>query len=372
MRIVYFSPINWFDLKQRPQHIAEELSRDHEIIYIEPSLSFINCLINKNDLYKTRELKINNNLAVYRPSGKWRLPKSFENFDFSDVNVLHERGQLKKFINNCDLIWVGSPVYYSIVRNRNDKKIVFDKMDDYAGLTNNNLLKRLIVKYEKELNVRADIIFASSKSLYEMVVNVNKNVYIVNNGLDEKGLRLDISNYITEKIASLKKEGKIVFGYVGTIDHWFDYDAIKTIVDYDKNYYVVLVGKNNMPREKFLHEQVKYFNPVDKSEVYSVIKGFDYCLYPFKNDKLLDTINPVKIYEYLGCNKKVIAVVSMETKKFNNYLNLYSDSYSLCTMLKRLSCITSPFDEVMLHRFIEDNSWVNRSKFINDIISKIV
>ena len=38
MKILYFAPIYYSDMKQRPQQIAEFLSKDHQIYYIEPTI----------------------------------------------------------------------------------------------------------------------------------------------------------------------------------------------------------------------------------------------------------------------------------------------------------------------------------------------
>ena len=46
---------------------------------------------------------------------------------------------------------------------------------------------------------------------------------------------------------------------------------------------------------------------------------------PIQKGPILDTINPVKIYEYLAVNKPVIAVRSRETEKFKDIILLYDN-----------------------------------------------
>lgn len=37
MRIVYFAPIAYAELKQRSQYIAEYLAKEHQVVYVEPT-----------------------------------------------------------------------------------------------------------------------------------------------------------------------------------------------------------------------------------------------------------------------------------------------------------------------------------------------
>ncbi len=368
-KILYFSPILFSDLKQRPQHIAEELSRYFKVIYIEPSVSLIRCLKNKNDLYKFREFSVNGNLKVVRPSGKYRFPKSFEALDFLGLNSVLERRELKDYIEHADMIWIGNPIYYSLVNKEKEKTIIYDKMDDYVNLTEGKWLKKVVEKNENKLINEADYIFTTSSLFNEDLRKHNKKVYMIKNGIDVNLVQNDKnvnSDEIVQCIQRLKHDGKNVFGYIGTIGSWFDYKAIEMILDHDDNNVVCIIGYNKIERLK--HKNIYYFKPVEKSRLSSIIGRFDYCLYTFKKDKFLDTIDPVKIYEYLALNKVVIGVKSIETDRFRDYIALYDDYTELKEILNNLENIKVPFSNSELNKFVKDNSWESRVKKIIEII----
>lgn len=370
-KILYFSPILWNDLKQRPQHIAEELSKYYKIYYVEPSISILNSIINKNELYKKNNIEINSNLKVIRTSGNFRLPKSFEIFDLFNLNTLYERSQLKKLIEECEIIWVGSPIFYNLIKNYNDKKIIYDKMDDYIYLTKNKFLKKLLYKNETELVKNATFIFTTCTVFYENIKQINKNVYIVNNGVDINFVNKIVhnkENQVAREIEKLKKEGKVAFGYIGTIDHWFDYEAIKKIINYNKDFHVVFVGKCNI--DKINHKNVHYYEPVNKDKLPEIIESFDYCLYTFKINDFINTIDPVKVYEYLSLNQKVIAAMNDELNKFSRILNLYKNYKELHELLDNIRKIKSPFYKKQdLLEFIIENSWSGKVENIIEIIN---
>jgi len=372
MNIVYFSPINWDFLKQRPQHIAEELSKYHSVYYIEPSISGVSSIIRGKKFHKSREFNVNINLKIIRPGGKLRLPRIFDLVDFTGLNLVYEKFYLKKVIENAHLIWLGSPIYYDLVKDFG-KKIIYDKMDDYEKLTKNIFVKRLIKRNEKNLLSKAMLTFTSSQFLYNQIELLGKPVALIQNGLDRSlcsNSNNDKQNKVAYTIKEIKKNCNVIFGYIGTIDHWFDYEAIKQIVQHNKKNVVVMVGHNNL--SQCHHDNIYYFDAVSKNELNTIIKEFDYCLYTFKRNELLDSINPVKIYEYLSFNKKIIAVDSVETRKFKNCINLYDNYKTLKELLNELDNMKTPFNNDQLIRFINDNSWDKRTALIIEHMNNIM
>jgi len=365
--MAYFSPIIWDDLKQRPQHLAEELSRYYKIYYIEPSVSLIQSLFKRSKLYKARRSQLNPNLHVLRPSGKYRLPRSLEVLGLEKVNYKSEVKQLQQVIDKCTLIWLGSPLFYNIVKLQKDKYIVYDKMDEHTLLTNNRLLRRLVIKYERELISRADIVFTSSEKLLNDINNYKNEAYLINNGIDRiflKSAERLIDRDIIKEIDSLRKVGCRIFGYVGTIDHWFDYQAVTIILRSNEMNQVFLVGKNNL--RQINEKRIHYCGPVEKKYIPSIIESFDCCLYTFKPSILTATVNPVKIYEYLALNKPVIAIRCSEMDKFEKYISTYATYDELGQLLKNNNlCDKNPFADIEENeQFIVDNSWEQRANSI--------
>ena len=118
------------------------------------------------------------------------------------------------------------------------------------------------------------------------------------------------------------------------------------------------------------HERVHYIAPVKKEQIPGVIEQFDVCLYNFKRNDLLDTINPVKIYEYLALNKPVLAVRSMETSQFEDQLMLYDDPEDVKAILS--AGWDYPFrSKEEQKKFIDDNSWENRIRLVEKELNQL-
>lgn len=345
MKILYFAPIPYTGLKQRPQYIAEILAQKHEIHYIEPTISILK--FRHND-FKGSHYKPSEHLHVIRPDGSFTAYRSVELFDFLHINTISERIQLRSLIEDCDLIWVGYPLWYNVISNAKNKKLIYDKMDENALLVKNGILRRFISQAEIKLIKKADLVFVSAQKFLDDTRKYNSNTYLIPNGVRE-----DVPVFHPNRTDN----GKYIFGYIGTISHWFDFEAIQTILNASNKNFVILAGPNEIPLIK--HPRITYLGTIPHDKIPELIQQFDVCLYPFKKGPILDTINPVKIYEYLAVNKPVIAVRSRETEKFKDIILLYDNLRELERMA--IGPFKPPFnDEQERMCFVKSNSWRSR------------
>lgn len=361
MKIVYFSPIPFDYLKQRPQHIAELLSHNNEVYYIEPTISLFHSVVKGGKTFTSKRYDVTNKLHIIKANGLFSFPRCMEVYDVFSFNTFSERQQLKKFLQQCDLIWIGNPTWFNVIKHASNKQIVYDKMDNFKELTTNPFLKKLIDKTENALIESANIILTSCEVFYREVEKKNPNTFLIRNGVS-----IDFVKNIKLNIEVNEVNRKKIFGYIGAISHWYDFHVLEVILDQNEKNEIVLIGDNLMPEMK--HSRVHYIEKIPKSKIPEAIMHFDVCLYNFKQTPLLDTINPVKIYEYLAMNKPVLAVESVETKQYENELMLYKCDEDILFYLSNE--IKKPFnDDISIEKFIYENSWEMRVQRIEQILS---
>ena len=359
MNIAYFAPIPYDFLMQRPQYLAKELSKRYNVFYIEPTISAIYRALRGGESFKARKKDLSESLHIIKLDGLFSLPRVLKVYDLFGFSNAWERKQLKIIIPKPDIIWVGYCGWYP-VSSRFSGTQIYDKMDDNSLLTHNILHSMQLAKYDKYLFKKAECIFVASMNLYEKALAVNPQSHLIPNAVDAE---------FAQVIISSKKSGnKRVFGYIGMIDDWFDLMAVRTIVDANEDNEVVLVGPNNV--SKIHHARVIYMGRLPKEKLPAVISSFDVCLYPFQQNRLLETINPVKIYEYLALNKPIIAVDSRETRAFGELIwryKTYDELKELCS-----KSFTTPFvsEEARL-QFIGVNNWLKRGQIIIDVMEAL-
>ena len=80
MKILFFAPIAYRDLKQRPQYLAEGLAREHEVIYVDPTVSAMKYLLKGGERPGGYLYPAGKNLTVLRLNGALSAHRSLEVF----------------------------------------------------------------------------------------------------------------------------------------------------------------------------------------------------------------------------------------------------------------------------------------------------
>ncbi len=125
MKILYFSPIPYDGLCQRPQYLARGLAQEHEVIYIEPTVSMMKFLLKGGEKPLSRSYEISDKLRVRRLDGRFSLHRSLEGL-WSGFGV-PERLQLKALLKQADAVWIGFAPWYDLVRGFQGR-VIYDRI----------------------------------------------------------------------------------------------------------------------------------------------------------------------------------------------------------------------------------------------------
>ena len=358
MNIMYFSPIAYDDLKQRPQYIAEGLSQKNEVVFVEPTIRGISCLLRKLKGCRGRKNKIMGHLTVVRCDGRFVLPFRWNVVDFFAWNSILERKYLRLYLDKADVIIVGFEGWTNVLNPYKDKIIIYDKMDDNVLLASTKSYQIYLARMERKLLTMTNAMIVTAQKFADDYSGKVERIVQISNGVEQD---------ICMPSAGTTDNNQKIYGYVGMISDWLDMEAIKTI-SAQVGTEIVMVGPCNT--EIYEAENITYVGRVPKTKVGEKIRSFDVCLYPFKTGSILDTINPVKIYEYLAENKPVIAVDGAETRKFGNLIYRYRTMEELCDLIHKK--LEPPFRNVeQLRKYIEGNSWKNRVERLELVMEEL-
>lgn len=358
MRILYLAPVYYDDMKQRPQQVAQCLAKKHTVYYIEPTVSILRWLLKGGRSFLGRKRRAGKRLWVIRMNGCLTLHKSMEIFDLAGANNWHELRQISRLASSCDIIWAGYTGWYTLVRHFPYKCIVFDKMDEEDMLASSFFLKMTLKRNKRKLTGLSDIVFVTSRLFYEQLKQKKEKVYWIPNAVSGTFASVPVGY---GKVGRAKR-----FGYIGTIGEWFDTEVVEKLLELDPEYEIILVGRNYL--KPIENPRVHYLGVRKNNELAELIQTFDICLYNFKQTPLLQTINPVKIYEYLSLNKPVLAVKSRETCRLGQYLMLYEHVDELAGKIRSAK---RPFScPAQYQKFMEENSWEARARRMEQVLER--
>jgi hypothetical protein len=266
---------------------------------------------------------------------------------------------MRKFKPNY--IWIGSPKLIDFIPKKYHDRIVYDCMDDYFAFSNNSS----VLNREKKVAELAKLIFVSSESLQNKLINrynadVNK-IKIVRNAFNGKLIKKD------EKTL---QNGKFHICYIGTISEWFDFSLMKKISETFENVQFELIGPVDLKmKNPYVNEHIVYHGPIKHDELYSRIKDYDCLIMPFKVNEVVESVDPVKLYEYINFEKNIICVYYDEIKRFEPYVHFYHNQDEAIDIVKNLlidnKCKYSLEDK---KKFLIDNTWTSRCNEIFNYI----
>ena len=225
---------------------------------------------------------------------------------------------------------------------------------------------------EDELVMKSDLVICTSKMLYEEKKKQNPNTYFIPNAADIKQgeKALESTFEINKQLLELKRP---IIGYAGSIERRFDYSLLKEVIDANPDKSFVFAGSlmpEFVPEWFFNTRNLHYIGRLPFEELPGLIKGFDIAIIPFKKDKVSRTIFPLKLFEYLGAGKPVIATdFNPDLKEFTHGLVAYcSDAQLFNQAIEDILKEENPSLIQARINIAKENTWEKRGEEIAALI----
>ncbi len=265
-------------------------------------------------------------------------------YKFSKVNIidiLKEKG-----FDSVDIIWIESPLYGFLLDNIKHKKSIL-RLADYSKGFNNHW--DIFYKNEIYIANKVDKVIYSAKNLinqYNEIKDKNKMSYIPN------GIDLDLVDNSDKSIPIefVNIPGVRVI-YVGLIDNWFDIDLIyKSAIKFNK-YSFIFIGDSNINLKKLKGlSNVFILGSKPHKEISKYLFNSDIGIIPFKRDDFVDSINPVKIYEYAAYGLKVVSTKWKEIEKLNKYFSICETENEFFSELSNVNKNSSEINKWLINQ----------------------
>jgi len=212
-------------------------------------------------------------------------------------------------------------------------------------------------KLERELMFRATNGIASSANLCSRWKN--GAALLVRNAFDAKSL---------PNLCAAKGSRKHpVLGYVGTIDHWFDWDAVLRIALAFPKCKVRLIGPLLAPPMRSLPANIDVMPPCSMPGAMWAMQEFSVGLVPFKVNRLTASVDPIKYYEYRAMGLPVLSTEFGEMI-FHASIDDGVFLFNKENMEERLYLSLSYCDDFSkIFDFRKKNSWDNRFQSLDSL-----
>lgn len=312
-QIVCLATSPWYPIPTRKQQVMSRIP-DAEILYFDPSITYIAPLKDKNarpklKAYRGKGEKIKTGLTVYA------LPPVLPFFNqFRWINKLNQRRiaryvtkRMKQHGMEKPVLWVYSPVTVDCVDHIPCSALVYDCVDRhsaYGGLMNPALVDAM----ELELAAKCDQVFATAKGLAERLQPANPHTAFIPNGANfERFVEASKPQPCPEDMEAIPHP---IFGFVGALQECIEYGYLEHAAAAHPDWSFVFIGRENpgVDLSKLRSMKNCHFlglKPNEKLPAY--ISQFDACLNLFASGDLSKDVSPLKFYEYLATGKPIVS-----------------------------------------------------------------
>jgi glycosyltransferase involved in cell wall biosynthesis len=367
--IIMCAAIPWAFQHNRQQELALRLSARRPILYIEPPT--------RAARNQRKDLLLQVAPRVYVLPSQSALPGDRLS---GTINTMIQRRlagiikvELKKLNADCDLLWIDRIQSQALVDYFPRAAVVYDCVDEEWSF-GRSCNRRYLHNLERRLLERADVVFASSGSIYKRLAQYTDRAALVPNGCDFDHFAQPATYF--SRPADLPDVAAPIIGFVGCITRRsMDWRLLEVACRALPNCQFVFVGWTDASAHNFAkqHVNVLLIGSKPYAELPAYLAAFDVAIIPYVVGGSIDYVYPKKLHEYLAAGKPVVVTDLPELRQFRHIVKIATNSDEFVRHIE--SCLIENADAQLSSSLIAqrralacENTWEKRVARINEIL----
>ncbi len=333
LELIFVSIENWDDVWRRNQFVCGQIARrfpNSKILFVGTARDFSNQVRTGRsagmqvpatwqvpgypNIHVTRPLKfLPNTIPVTR-----RINESM--YRNHALRVARQLGFQRP------ILWLNPHYAVHMVGKMGEDRTIYDITDDWITLTQAEAQTRRIIEQDRELCRVAEAVIVCSQKLYDLKKELARNLHLIPNGVDAEHYRcvLDDTGPLPEETAAWPRP---IYGYTGTIHpDRVDVDLVERMARRLTQGCFALVGPNFLlePDQERLRATGKVFftGPVPYTRLPQFMRAFDVSMTPHRVTPFTESLNPIKLWEYLAGGKPIVATNVAGFRDFPQFVRI--------------------------------------------------
>jgi glycosyltransferase involved in cell wall biosynthesis len=376
--LIFISMENWDEIWRRNQFLCAGLARrcpQRKILFVTPALDVSHSV--RHGDWRTLQSKTTwtvpgmPNITVMHP------------LEFAPTSVpagrkLNEqmaRAQVRRMARRLNfqspLLWLNPHSAVHMVGHVGERAVVYDITDDWISLRQSPAMIRLTRSQDMELCRRADAVIVCSQHLYDMKRDMAKHLFLIPNGVDAAHYRQVIDDH--GPLPEVARDwAHPVLGYTGTLHaDRLDLDLIETLSHGMPHGSIVLIGPNqltaaNQARLAAL-PNLRIPGQAPYEQLPQLMRGFDVCITPHLVTPFTESLNPLKLWEYLAAGKPIVATDVAGFRDYAGWVRIAHDPAEFLAAVKE--ALTEPEEIARARRNeAEGHAWEARLSAVESVL----
>lgn len=335
--LIFVSLEDWDEVWRRNQFLCSGFARrfpDRKILFIAPARDV------SNRLRRGR-------LSELRGKATWKVP-GFANITVTQplklvpnslsvgrrLNEAMARAHVRHAAQDTGIVnpilWLNPQDALHLVGRMEERAVIYDITDDWTELTQSKALTRRIIAQDAELCRKANAVIVCSQRLYNLKRNLARNLYLIPNGVEAEHY-CRVLDSTEPLIADTARWRKPVLGYTGTI-HPDRVDAalVEALARRFAEGTVALIGPMLLSAESQARLQacgnVVLTGAVAYERLPDYMRAFDVCITPHRMTPFTESLNPIKLWEYLAAGKPIVSTDVAGFRDYPEFVRIAADT----------------------------------------------
>jgi len=377
--IICISDRDWDFLWTRTQEIMLRFAQDgNRVLYIEalgirsPGIRDLSRIVGRLKNWLKQRVRgirqVGKSLYIYSP-----IILPFQDLRVSNlvnqiILVFSIRRLMKKLAFSQPIIWTYYPtqIVLDLINELGYKLLIYDYID--AFVHNPGGVVKSFPYTEKQLLKNADLVFATSETLYKRARRYNRNTYRISTAVNlEHFCQFNAEEAVPPQ--DLAGIGSPRIGYFGQIDQRLDFDLLEYLARSHPEWSLVMIGavKTNISSLKRLRN-VYFLGMKPHQDLPRYLTELDVLIIPYLINDFTIPIYPAKIYECFAVGKPLVTTDLPELRPLEGLIRIARGRNQF---VRHISQAILERDEGLTQRRREiaiNNSWASRYKLITEKI----
>lgn len=345
--LVYISNAAWhYGLPTNRQQLPKRLARHARVLYSSP-FSISQALLGKVKFqhYKFGLREACPNLFLFHSIRLLPMVRA-QVWPLTWVDHSLQIRFLKHYMDNLGfkqpILWgYFPPSFGHLIGQLGEVLTCYHCTDDHAGHAQaKGLEPEPIREAERRLLQEVDVVFTTSRPLYEEKKEHNPNTYLMPNVADVEHF-FPVSQDAVSVASEFRDLSGPVVGFVGAVDAYkVDLSLIEEVSARLPNWTFVFVGpigsgdmtrRSDLPQAANLH----FLGRRPYARLPNYVAGFDVCIIPYNLNCYTSGVFPLKFWEYLASGKPVVTTPLPALRKYYDYVEVADDPDTFVSALKK-------------------------------------
>lgn len=270
------------------------------------------------------------------------------------------------------VLWLNPPTATHLAGRMGEAGVVYDITDDWTRFGDDTPARRRLTRDDERLSHRADAIIVCSEDLADSKRDFAAKVTLIPNGVDFEHYRP-----AREPAGPAPRPDRAGpwLGYTGTIHRdRLDVDLVESLAKRMDAGAIELIGPNHLdPRERSRLEatgRVSMPGPVPYAELPARMRRFDVCIVPHRVTPFTESLNPIKLWEYLASGKPIVSTPVAGFRDYPQHVRLASDAASFLAAVREAGSDNGAHAEAR-RALAREHSWARRVDAVEGVLAAV-